>query len=324
MNVLGIDVGAGAVKFAVFPGSGQPLHNAEEKTARSYPELKAQILGIISRLKRTHDIRAVGIGIPGFISSKEHIIEISPNMLFLNGIALESDLAAGIGLPVAVENDANAAALGEFSGLNEPRPVPPQGDAGNSARPAPQGDAGNSARPACFVHLTLGSGIGSGIILDGRVWHGACGFAAELGHLLVNSQGRACGCGNNGCAETESSEAGIVRSYQEYAGSPSPLSSRDVFALLQKGDEPARRAFQRAGSFLGVLLGQIVYALNPEWISIGGGVAAAGEALLGPAREELARRVIAKAFACTRIEPARLGNAAGITGAAVLARQLLP
>jgi glucokinase len=174
------------------------------------------------------------------------------------------------------------------------------------------------------VHLTLGSGIGSGIILDGRIWRGACGFAAELGHLLVNSQGRACGCGNSGCAETESSEAGIVKSYQEYAGSTYPLSSRDVFHLLQQGDGPARRAFQRAGGFLGVLFSQIVYALNPEWISIGGGVAAAGEALLGPAREELSRRVIAKAFACTSIRPARLGNAAGISGAAALARQMLP
>jgi glucokinase len=299
MDVLGIDIGASAVKFAVFPGSGQPLHEAEVKTARSYPELKAQLLGIISRLKRTHDIRAVGIGVPGFISSREHIIEISPNMLFLNGIALESDLAAGVGLPVAVENDANAAALGEFLALDEPR-------------------------PASFVHLTLGSGIGSGIVLDGRVWHGACGFGAELGHLLVNSQGRACGCGNSGCAETESSEAGIVKSYQEFACSPAQLSSRSVFALLQKGDEPARRAFQRAGIFLGVLLAQIVYALNPERISIGGGVAASGDALLAPARAELARRVIAKAFACTRIEPARLGNGAGIAGAAALARPLLP
>ena len=299
MNVLGIDVGASAVKFAVFPGSGQPLHLGEEGTARAYPELKAQLLGIISRLKRTHDIRAVGIGVPGFISSKDHVIEVSPNMLFLNGSALESELAAGAGLPVAVENDANAAALGEFLALDEPR-------------------------PASVVHLTLGSGIGSGIILDGRVWHGACGFGAELGHLLVNSQGRACGCGNSGCAETESSAAGIVKSYQEYAAAPAPLSSRAVFFLRQQGDESAQRAFQRAGRFLGVLLSQIVYALNPERISIGGGVAASGEALLAPARAELARRVIAKALACTRIEPARLGNAAGVAGASALANGLLP
>ncbi len=298
MNVLGMDVGAGAIKSAVYGENARPVHSAREKTARSYPELKTQILGIISGLKRSHDIRTVGIGVPGFISCTEHVIELSPNMLFLNGAALEKDIADGCGLPVRMENDANTAALGEFLGLE-------------------------GAQPSSFVHLTLGSGIGSGVILDGRVWQGACGFAAELGHLLVNSQGRACGCGNSGCAETESSEAGIVKSYQEFAGSPTPLSSRDVFHLLQKGDEPARRAFQRAGGFLGILFSQIVYALNPAWISVGGGVAAAGEALLGPAREELSRRVIAKAFACTRIEPARLGNAAGTAGAAALARQLL-
>ena len=142
--------------------------------------------------------------------------------------------------------------------------------------------------------------------------------------MPVNSQGRPCGCGNRGCAETESSGAGIVKSYQELSGSPSPLSSKDVFDRLQRGDEAARQAFRRAGSYLGVLFSQIVYSLNPEMIVIGGGVAASGEALLGPAREELSRRVIAKAYACTAITPARLGNAAGMAGAAALARQLLP
>ncbi len=296
MNVLGIDIGASTIKSAVFSGSGQALLAAEEETARDYPGLKAQLLGIVKRLGTTHAVGAVGIGVPGFIASDEGTIERSPNMRFLDGIALEKELAAAIELPVRVENDANAAALGEFLALAAPR-------------------------PASFVHLTLGSGIGSGIILDGRIWRGAGGFAAELGHLLVNSQGRACGCGNRGCAETESSEAGIVKSYQEFADSPDPLRSRDVFDRLQQGDEAARRAFQRAGIFLGVLLAQIVYALNPEHISIGGGVAACGDALLGPAREELARRIVAKAYSGTTIAPARLGNDAGKAGAAALARQ---
>jgi glucokinase len=299
MNVLGIDVGAGTIKSAVFADKAQMIFKAEEKTARSYPELRSQLMGIIARMKAAYDVRAVGCGVPGFISLHEQIVELSPNMPFLNGMALAKDIAAGSDLPLRMENDANSAALGEFLALSEPR-------------------------PASFVHLTLGSGIGSGVILGGRVWQGACGFAAELGHLLVNSQGRPCGCGNRGCAETESSAAGIVNSYQELACSPIPLSSRDVFTLLQRGDEYARRTFQRAGVFLGVLLSQIVYALNPERISIGGGVAAAGEALLAPARGELARRVMARAYACTLIEPARLGNAAGMTGAAALARQLLP
>jgi len=308
MNVLGIDVGAGTIKFGVFPagphrsrrGSSGSLYSAEEKTARTYLELEAQLLDIAARTKKPHRIEAVGVGVPGFIASKERTIEISPNMPFLDGMALEKDIAGKIGLPVYVENDANAAALGEFLAL----------------------EAGGAA-PESFVHLTLGSGIGSGIILGGRIWHGVGGFAAELGHLLVNSSGRPCGCGNRGCAETESSGTGILSSYREYSGSTAALSPEDVFALLRQGNEPARRAFERAGTYLGVLFSQIVYSLNPERIAIGGGVAAAGEALLRPAREELARRVIAKAFAGTRIEPARLGNQAGMAGAAALARGLL-
>ncbi|MBN2346619.1 MAG: ROK family protein [Candidatus Aminicenantes bacterium] len=303
MNVLGIDVGAGAVKFAVFSadarsprrGRREPLYSAEEKTARSFPEMKAQILGIIERMKESRGIRAVGIGVPGFISRRERRIEISPNMRFLDGVALEKEIAAGGGLPVFVENDANAAALGEFQSLDAPR-------------------------PSSFILLTLGSGIGSGIVLEGRLWRGACGFAGELGHLLVQSQGRDCGCGRRGCAETESSEAGIVLSYQELTGTALPISSREVFARLQAGDEAARRAFERAGRYLGVLLCQVMLALDPEWIAIGGGVAAAGDALLAPARDELACRAMARALACTRIEPARLGNMAGVCGAADLAR----
>ncbi len=306
MNVLGIDVGAGTVKSGVFSDHRHELHAAEEDTARSYAGLLDQLRSIAARAEREHGIGALGVGVPGFISRDDRVIERSPNMRFLDGCALEKDLAAAVGLPLCLENDANAAALGEFLALE------------------PGGDGGHSTRPAHFVHLTLGSGIGSGIILRGRIYHGANGFAAELGHLLVNGQGRPCGCGNSGCAETESSGPGIVRSYQEYADSPAALSAQDVFVLLQQGNEAAQRAFLRAGVFLGILLAQIVYTLNPAQVSIGGGVAAAGEALLGPARAELSRRVIAKAVAGTAIAPARLGNQAGKTGAAALARELLP
>ena len=306
MNVLGIDIGAGTIKSAVFSASGQSLVSAEAETAGDYPALKAQLLGIMASLGAPHGVSAVGIGVPGFIAAGDGTIVRSPNMRFLDGISLQKELTAATDLPLRVENDANAAALGEFLAL---------------AAQDPRGYGGHSTRPDSFVHLTLGSGIGSGIILNGRIWRGAGGYAAELGHLLVNSQGRDCGCGNRGCAETESSEAGIVKSYQEYAGSPSPLRSRDVFDRWQQGDEAAQRAFRRAGIFLGVLLAQIVYAINPERISIGGGVAACGDALLGPAREELARRVVAQACSGTTIAPAQLGNDAGKAGAAALARQ---
>ncbi len=295
MTVLGIDVGAGAVKTAVFAAGAEPLATGERETARTYAGLVDQLLGIVSAARRDHGVAAAGIGVPGFLSRPAGVVERSPNMRFLDGAPLERDLAAAAGLPLRVENDANAAALGEYLALEGGRPDP-------------------------FVLLTLGSGIGSGIVVGGALLRGACGLAGELGHLLVSPAGRPCGCGNRGCAETESSGAGIVASYREYAGDDGGLDAAGVFARLQRGDGAARRAFDRAGRFLGVLLAQIVYALNPGQISVGGGVAAAGEALLGPAREELARRVVPSACAATRVEAARLGNGAGCAGAAALAR----
>lgn len=295
MTVLGIDVGAGAVKSAVYGAGAVPIARGEQETARSYAGLIEQLRGIIAAARRDHGVAAAGVGVPGFLSRPAGVIERSPNMRFLDGAHLERDLAAAAGLPLRVENDANAAALGEYLALEGGRPDP-------------------------FVHLTLGSGIGSGIVAGGTLLRGACGLAGELGHLLVSPAGRPCGCGNCGCAETESSAAGIVASYREYAGEGGDLDAAGVFARRQRGDGAAQKAFDRAGRFLGVLLAQIVYALNPGLVSVGGGVAAAGEALLKPAREELARRVVPLACAATRVEAARLGNGAGCAGAAALAR----
>lgn len=295
MTVLGIDVGAGAVKSAVFAEGAAPAAAGEQETARSYAALIDQLRGIVSAARRDHGVAAAGVGVPGFLSRPAGVVERSPNMRFLDGAPLERDLAAAVKLPLRVENDANAAALGEYLALEGERPDP-------------------------FVHLTLGSGIGSGIVVGGALLRGACGLAGELGHLLVSPAGRPCGCGNRGCAETESSAAGIVASYREYAGDGGDLDAAGVYARLQRGDGAARRAFDRAGRFLGVLLAQIVYALNPGAVSVGGGVAAAGEALLAPARAELARRVVPLAAAATRVAAARLGNGAGCAGAAALAR----
>ena len=199
-------------------------------------------------------------------------------------------------MPLTVENDANAAALGEYAAMAEPR-------------------------PRSLVLLTLGTGIGSGIVLEGRIWRGERGFGAELGHVIVDADGRPCGCGGRGCAETEASETGIVKSYQEYTGQPAAITAREIFTRLGAGDKDAARAFARAGRYLGVLLADIANFLNPALIAIGGGVAAAGEAILAPARAEFRSRIPAESFAATRIETARLGNRAGVIGAARLARE---
>lgn len=298
MNVLGIDVGAGSIKSGVFAGGSGPAAPALLATARTYDGLLEQLRALIAAARRDHGVEAVGVGVPGFISRPDGVIARSPNLRFLDGTSLERDLAAAVELPLAVENDANAAALGEYRALDEPR-------------------------PDSFVHLTLGSGVGSGIVLAGRLYRGAGGFAGELGHLLVSGHGRPCGCGNSGCAESECSAAGIVASYREYSPAEQELSSRQVYERLESGDPAAGRAFRRAGGYLGVLLAQIVYALNPGRISVGGGVASAGEALLAPARAELSRRVTPRAAAGTVLSAARLGNDAGMAGAAALAGEQL-
>ena len=228
----------------------------------------------------------MGIGVPGFISRKEKRIELSPNITFLNSVRLEQEVRERVGLPVTVDNDANVAALGEFISLAEPR-------------------------PDSFVHLTLGRGIGSGIIMDGRIFRGECGYAAELGHVTVHPEGRACGCGGRGCAETESSETGIIRSFQEFSGNSAPVTALEIFRLRESGDEPARRSFERAGYYLGILFNDIANSLNPGIISIGGGVAAAGEAILGPAKAEFGKRIMPATFGCTRIETGPAGEPGG-------------
>ena len=298
MNVLGIDIGGTFIKYGVFSPGLELLHEDKIRIARNLPDFFAQILEMIGRAIRSHGVEAVGIGVPGFISKKEKRIELSPNITFLNSVRLEREVSDRVGLPVTVDNDANVAALGEFISLEEPR-------------------------PDSFVHLTLGTGIGSGIIIDGRIFRGECGFAAELGHVTVHPEGRSCGCGSLGCAETESSETGIIKSFQEISKKSVPITALEIFRLLQDGDETACRSFDRAGYYLGILFNDIANFLNPGIISIGGGVAAAGEAILGPAKVEFEKRIVPATFACTRIETARQQNRAGIVGAAHLARILV-
>jgi len=292
MTVLGMDIGGSAIKYAPVRDGRILAPVRREPTPGDTPELLRCASALIATARDEWGIAAAGIGIPGFIRSSDGVIVRSPNLLFLNGTAFASELSRHTPLEVAVDNDANCAALGAWA-----------------VQPAP--------RPGCLVHLTLGTGVGSGIVLQGRPWRGACGFAAELGHLVVNPAGRDCGCGGNGCAETEVSETGILKSWQE-ARPDSPIASaREVFDLVESGDPDARRVFERAGRYLGILICDIVNCLNPDIITIGGGVAAAGAALLKPARAELNSRLHRHARECTRIEAA--GHAdAGILGAAQL------
>jgi glucokinase len=249
-----------------------------------------------NRARRT--IKAAGFGIPGIFSLKEQKIYQSPNYSDLDGFDLRPAIARFIKVPFWIDNDANIAAYGEY-----------------------RCGAGKGVRH--LLLLTLGTGVGSGIIIDGELLHGSCGFAAEMGHIVVHPDGERCNCGSRGCLETEAAAGPIVRNYRELARSDESLTAEDVAKRARKGDSAARKSFERAGYYLGIGLGIAVNLLNPEMILIGGGVMDSGDLILPYALAEAGRRSYKASFACCMIERASLGNDAGLMGAAAWARDQL-
>jgi glucokinase len=279
MNFLGIDIGGTFIKWGVVDENLDPLTTGRVDTPATVEALIRQTLAIIAEHKKTHRVRAAGIGVAGFISKQDKIIKKSPNMRFLDGFPLENEIKSSCSIPVFVDNDANLSAFGVYSLLE-------------------------AQKPKSFIHITLGTGIGSGIILNGEIWHGECGFGAELGHVVVNPEGRTCGCGGIGCIESEASATGIVKTYKELSGTKDKIktiSALEIFKLYRLQDPHALGAFQRAGYYLGIFLCSVINFMNPAVISIGGGAAGAGNAIMKPAHKILKTRLNQYALACTRI-----------------------
>ncbi len=293
----GFDLGGTQLKYGAIDAEGRLVFKGKIPSPGSMKELLAALEEIWGRIKAASPgpVRTCGFGFAGFFCLKDQKILHSPNYPSLNNFDLVPALRRFIDVPFRIDNDANMAAYGEY-----------------------MYGAGRGAQS--LVLLTVGTGIGSGIILDGELWQGKCGFAGELGHITVNPEGTVCNCGNRGCLETESSAPKIVRNYQALTGTGGPVTSRDVYLLARKGDQAALESFARCAYYLGIGLGIVINFLNPEKIVIGGGVISAGKHLLRPAIEEAQRRSHRVSFACCRIEKASLGNDAGLIGAAAWAR----
>lgn len=296
----GFDLGGTQLKYGLINASGKIIHKSQ---APSPPDIKS-LMELIQRIwaeldrKYPKQIKSAGFGFAGFFSLKHKKIMKSPNYPALDNFPLFPALKKIIPVPFAVHNDANLAAYGEYL-------------------------YGSARRVHSLVFLTVGTGLGSGLILEGELWQGKGGFAGELGHITVNPEGLRCGCGNVGCLETEVSAPALVRNYLQFSGRPGnkeKLTARDVYLRARDGDRAARKSFERCGYFLGIALGIVINFLNPEKIIIGGGVMKAGHWLLKPAVAEARRRSIAPAFATCEIGKARLGNEAGLMGAAAWAR----
>lgn len=253
---------------------------------------------------------AVGIGAAGFVDAARAVVRFAPNLAWRDE-PLRDRVARAVGATVVVENDANAAAWAEYR-------------------------FGAGAEHPELLCLTVGTGIGAGLVLGGRLYRGAGGMAGEPGHLRVVPDGRRCGCGQRGCWEQYASGPALAAAAREAVaadpaagrellrratGAPARITGPLVTAAAQDGDPLARDCLAAIGRWLGAGLAGIVAVLDPQRIVVGGGVAAAGELLLAPARCELAERLPGRGFRSPPpVVAARLGPDAGLVGAADLAR----
>ena len=243
-------------------------------------------------------VAAIGVGCPGPLDSKKGIVLSPPNLPDWRKVPLKSIIERRFRLPVVVENDANCAGLGE----------------------AVRG-AGRGA--SSMVLLTLGTGIGSAIVLGGKLWTGKGGFAAELGHVSIDINGPRCGCGNRGCIELYASATGVVRRMNAALGSNDRfLTAEKIYDAAAKSDRIARKITDETALYLGSAVANIINALDPEMIVLAGGMAKAGRDFLGKVRKIARERALKEASRGVRIVTAKLGEDAGVVGAAWRAKEL--
>lgn len=252
------------------------------------------------------EVAGIGLACAGTVDRVRGSIVVSPNLPLVDAPLVEL-VGGALGLPVVLDNDANLAALAE-------------------AR------VGAAAGRRQVIMLTLGTGVGGGLILDGRLYHGATGAAGELGHMVVRAGGEPCRCGSRGCLEAYASGRALERLARNLAHEGAPgsralaeLAVRDeldgeaVGRLAQQGDPGALAAVEEVGRWLGVGLGSLVNIFNPEMIVVGGGLGTLGELVLGPARPVMIQTGLSPNKDAVRVVPAALGNKAGALGAGLLA-----
>ncbi len=236
---------------------------------------------------------ALGVGCPGVIHPVTGaLVDETPHLALSRDFPFRDALAGALALPVVADNDANCAAFGEAS-------------------------VGAARGATCAVVITVGTGVGCGIVIEGRVLRGAWGGAGEIGHMAQRSPGPRCACGVEGCAEPVSGGEGITR--RALAAGVEARGAADVFAAAAEGDAAAQGLVREMADALGLQVACAVQTVNPEIVVIGGGVAAAGEPLLAPVREAIARYAQPSHVRALRIVPALLGNRAGVVGAGLLA-----
>jgi len=296
MHYIGIDIGGTSIKAGRVESSGSVSAFRKAPTpATDLAALIATIADLMDGLRENLPISGIGAGIPGMRNARTGTIETSPHIPAIREVNLEQLLAEKMRLPVITENDANAGAYGELV-------------------------AGAGKGLEHMVYITLGTGLGCGLILSRKLFRGFSGYAGEFGHTVVEPQGRPCACGAVGCLETRVSATGIVQTGREFNFGPEGFTAEDVYNAATQGDKTAIKVFQETGRYLGIACANLINLLNPQAIVIGGGVMASGGLLLDAAREETRRRALGPSLRDCEIVQSHLWPDAGIIGAAMLAR----
>ena len=308
----GVDVGGTKILGGVVDEKGTIVEEVRVTSPATDPDaIQAAIASVVLALKSRHEISSVGVGAAGYIDKARSSVMFAPNIAWRD-VNLRQGLEKQVELPVVIENDANAAAWGEFA-------------------------YGAGADVEDLLLVTVGTGVGGGLVLDGELYRGAFGVGAEIGHMRVVPNGIVCGCGNLGCYEQYASGSALVRDVRAAAlagderaggvvaragGDPAAISGPMVTAAAQEGDAFAIEALATLGGWLGEGIASLTAVLDPAVVAIGGGVADAGELLLGPARTAFRNQLTGRGHRPELdIRRASLGNNAGLIGAADLARR---
>jgi glucokinase len=318
--IIGVDLGGTNIVAGAMPEDG-----SREIAMRSEPTRAQQgadaVVDRIARMIDTviaetiaetnakrEDVAGVGIGSPGPLDRERGIVIVTPNLGWRN-FPLRDEVSKRVGLPASLDNDANCATLGEWW-------------------------CGAAKGARHVIGITIGTGIGGGLILDGRLFHGASDVAGEIGHTTIDSTGRRCNCGNYGCLEAYASGPAIAERAREAlaGGEPSILlklvdddlgkiTAQVVYDAAKKDDDVARQVVRETANFLGAGVANLLNIFNPDVVVIAGGVTQAGAPLFEPLRAEVRRRAFRPAVEACKILPGTLRGSAGVVGAVATFKQ---
>jgi glucokinase len=317
--VIGIDIGGTNLVVGAVAEDGSALLAQSSIETRSeegpdavltrLAELSRRVIAETRATDPAGEIIGVGVGAPGPLDTREGIIFLTPNLGWVN-LPLRQRMADLLGLPATLDNDANCAILGEW-----------------------WRGAARGSRHA--IGFTIGTGIGGGIIVDGRLYHGASDCAGEFGHMTIDTAGRRCNCGNYGCLEAyasgpaialrtvEAIQSGAESSITRYVGGDlARVTAQTVYEAAQDGDELGLEVVRDTARYLGAGIANLINVFNPEVVVICGGVTLAGDRLFVPLRQEVTRRAFKPAVQACRIVPGELVGSAGVYGAAASFLQL--